>query len=45
MKTSLKKLLHHHRKHDRKDKKIQPLAQLDELAKASEVSLSRSLQN
>ncbi|KAK9675342.1 hypothetical protein RND81_11G001600 [Saponaria officinalis] len=41
MKTSIKKLLHHHNyhhhhKHDRKARKIQPLAQLDELAKASE---------
>ncbi|KMT07374.1 hypothetical protein BVRB_6g150000 [Beta vulgaris subsp. vulgaris] len=35
MKTSLKKLLHHH-KNNNKDRKIQPLAQLDELAKASE---------
>lgn len=35
MKTSLKKLLHHH-KNINKDRKIQPLAQLDELAKASE---------
>ncbi|KAL9246604.1 hypothetical protein vseg_020120 [Gypsophila vaccaria] len=42
MKTSIKKLLHHHHHHhhhnkqDRKATKIQPLAQLDELAKASE---------